>query len=101
MPVAAESEIADFDRVWPHVANRRGTDQKSVAVKLDCASIVVVVKTSLDRVALADEILPEDVGDVNVLMPRVEAIQRAVRVLLEHREVRGIELDAVVVQGAK
>src|SRR5687767_7672658 len=59
------------------------------------------MKTSLDRVALANEILPEDVGDVNILMTRVEAVQPAVRVFLEHREVGAVELVPVVVERAK
>ncbi len=42
------------------------------------------MKAALDRVALADEVLAKDVGDINVLMSRVEAIEAAVRVLLEH-----------------
>src|SRR5688500_20297443 len=85
----------------PSVANQCRPDQKPVAIEFNRAAIVVVMKTSLDRVTLANEILPEDVGDVNVLMARVEAIQTAVCVLLEHREVRTVELDAIVVQGAQ
>src|ERR1051326_3741850 len=59
------------------------------------------MKAALDRVTLANEILPKDVGDVNVLMARVEAVQAAVRVFLEHREVRGVELHPVVVGAAE
>ena len=83
------------------VPNRRRSHQKSVAIKFDAAAIVVVMKTSLDRVALANEVLAKDVGDVNVLMARVEAIQTAIRVLLEHREIRGIELLSIVIESAK
>src|SRR5689334_9130617 len=101
MTVATETKITNLDRVWPDVANQRRSHQKAVAIEFNAASIVVVVKASLDRVALANEILPEDVGDVNVLMARVEAIEAAVRVLLEHREVRGIELIAVVAESAE
>ncbi len=101
MAVAAEPKITNLDRVWPDVANQRRSHQKTVAIKFNAASIVVVMKTSLDRVALANEVLPKDICDVNVLMARVEAIQTAVRVLLEHREVRGVELITVVVERAK
>src|SRR5688572_4303343 len=85
----------------PSVANQCRPDQKPVAIEFNTAAIVVVMKTSLDRVALANEILPEDVGDVNVLMARVEAIQAAVRIFLEHRKVSGVELITIVVKGAK
>ena len=83
------------------IADQRWPDQKAVAIEFNRAPIVVVVKTSLDRVALADEILAKDVGDVNILMTSVEPVQAAICVLLEHREVRGVELHAIVVQRAK
>src|SRR6185369_3198191 len=77
MPIAAETEISDFDRVRPHVSDRRGPDQKAIAIKLDAATVVVVMKAALNRVALANEILAKDVGDVHVLVARVEPIQTA------------------------
>ncbi len=82
MAVAAKPKITDFDRVGPDVADQRWSHQKTVAIEFDAAAIIVVVKTSLNRVALANEVLSENVGDVNVLMARVEAIQAAVRVFL-------------------
>ena len=101
MAIATDAKITNLDRVWPDIANQRRPHQKTVAIKFDTASIVVVMKTSLNRVALANEVLPEDVCDVNVLMARVETVQTAVRVLLEHREVCGVELIAIVVKRAK
>src|ERR1041385_9389166 len=59
------------------------------------------MKTSLDRVALANEILAKDVCDVNVLVTSVEAIQAAVRVFLEHREIHRVELVTIVVKRAE
>src|SRR5690348_17275834 len=101
MSVTTDSEITDFDRVRPHVADRRRPDQKTVAIEFHTAAIVVVMKAALNRVALANEVLPKDIGDVNVLMARVEAVQAAVRVLLQHREIRGVELHAIVVRRSK
>ncbi len=101
MTIATQSEVTDLDRVRPHVANQRRPHEKAVPIEFDTAPIVVVVKASLDRVALSNEVLPKDVCDVDVLMTSIEAVQTAVGVLLEHREVSGVELDAIVVKGAK
>src|SRR5690242_876162 len=97
MAVATETKIADLHRMRASVADQRGPDQKPVTIEFDRAAIVVVMKTALDCVAFAQEILAKDVRDVNVLVTRVETIEAAVRVFLEHREVRAVELDAVVV----
>src|SRR5262245_12106434 len=87
--------------MWPGVANQRRAHQETVPIEFNAAAIVVVMKTSLDRVALANEVLAEDVGDVNVLVARVEAVQTAVCVFLEHREVCAVELKTIVVESAK
>jgi hypothetical protein len=84
MPITANSEVTNFDRMWSHIAYRRWAYKKAIAIKLNAATIIVVVKTSLDRVTLANEILSENVRDINVLMASVEAIQAAVGILLEH-----------------
>src|SRR6185437_9966807 len=101
MPIAAHAEVSDLDRMRSNVADGRGPDEEAVTIKLDAASIVVVVKAALDRVALANEILAEDVCDVNVLMARVETVETAVRVFLQHREVRAVELVTIIVERAK
>src|SRR6185369_8631588 len=66
--ITTDAEIADLDRVWSNIAHQRRPHQKAVAIEFDAATIVVVVKTSLDRVALAKEILAKDVCDINVLV---------------------------------
>src|SRR5829696_5299682 len=101
MPVATETEIPDLHRVRTHVADRRRPHQKTVAIKFHPTAIVVVMKAALNRVALANEILAEDVGDVDVLMARVEAVETAVGVFLEHGKPGGVELHAIVVRGAE
>src|SRR5689334_23842108 len=97
MTIAAHAQITDFDRVWSNVADQRRPHQKTVAIEFHPTAIVVEVKTALDRVTLAHEILAKDVRDVNVLMPRVEAVQTAVSVFLENRDVSGVELVTIVV----
>src|SRR6266850_641032 len=101
MPVAVQPQVTDFDRVRANVANQSRTDQKTVAVIFHAAPVVVVKQASLDRIALANEVLAENVCDVDVLMARVEAVKATVRVLLQHREVGGVELNAIVVCRAK
>src|SRR3712207_7175010 len=59
------------------------------------------METRLRRVALGQEVLPEEVGDVDVLPPPVEAVQSAVGVLLKLREVGEVELVAVVLERAE
>src|SRR6185369_4465950 len=101
MAITTDPEIADLDRVWSHVADRCRPHQKTVAIKLDRASIVVVMKTSLNRVTLANEVLLENIRDVDVLMARVETVQTAVRVFLEHRKVSDVELVTIVIESTK
>src|SRR5216683_2552716 len=84
MSVTVESKIRHLDRMRSHIADQRRTHQKSIAVILDAAAIVVEMKTAFDRVTLANKVLAKNVGDVNVLMSRVETIQAAVGVLFEH-----------------
>src|SRR6185436_11388022 len=98
MTITAKPQIPDLDRMRPNIANQRRTNEKPIPIKLDAASIVVVVKTSLNRIALANKILSKDVGDVDVLMPRVETIETAVGVLLQHREICTVELIAIVIK---
>src|SRR5690349_18235611 len=101
MAVAANAEITDLDRMRSDVANRRGPHEETVAIEFNAASIIVVMKAPGDRVALANEILAEDVRDVDVLMPRVETVEAAVRVLLQHRKIGAIELITIVIKRAK
>ncbi len=74
MPVTVDADIANLDGVRPHVANQCGTHQKSVAIEFVAAAIVVVKRARLDRVTLPDEVLPENVRDVNILMTQIETI---------------------------
>ncbi len=99
--VARQTEVADLDRVRPRVADDGRADFKAVAVVLDPRAVVVEVKARLRRVALREKVLPEEVGDVDVLPPTVEAVEAAVGVLLQLREVGEVELVLVVPEGAE
>src|SRR5713226_3368984 len=53
------------------------------------------------RIAGEDEVLPEIVGDDNVLVALMERIQSAVGVFLQLSEPNQVELIAIGVQGAE
>src|SRR6266852_4367465 len=71
MAIAIDADIANLDRVRPHVPNQCRPHQKSVAIEFTAASIVVIKHAGLKRVALLDEILSKNVRDVNVLLPPI------------------------------
>src|SRR5919107_2246226 len=85
----------------PRVADDSGSDFKSVAVELYPGAVVVEVKARLCRVALGERVLAEEIRDVDVLTPTVEAVEAAVGVLLKLREVCEVELITVVLERAE
>src|SRR5947209_5998521 len=99
--VAGEAEVSDLDRVRARVADDRRANLKSVAVELDAAPVVVEVETELRRVALREKVLLVEVCDVDVLLAAVEAVESAVCVLFELREVCEVELVSVVSERAE
>ena len=101
MAVAAQTQVSNADRVRRHIAHKGRSHQESVAIKLEAPSIVVEMEASLNRISLANKILAKDISDIDILMPGIEPVQTAVRVLLEHREVCSIELNPVVVECTK
>src|SRR5581483_1717482 len=84
-----------------HVTYQRGPHEKSVAVVLHAATVVVIERAGLNRVALANEVLSKNIRNVNILLPPIETIQTAVRVLLELREVSEIILNVIIVGAAE
>src|SRR5216684_2954208 len=87
--------------MWSHVADQRGTNEETVAIKLAAGPVVVVKRTGLNCVALLNEILPKNVCDVNVLPAAVEPIQAAVRVFFELSEVSNVVLITIVAETAE
>ena len=74
MPITGQPKITHLDSVWPHVANRCRTNEKSVLVIFDASPIVVVVETSLNCITLTNEVLTKNICDVYILMARVEGV---------------------------
>src|SRR5947208_5715472 len=101
MPIASEPEIAYLDRMRSHISDQSRANQKTIAVILHAAPVVVVMQTALNCVALPDQILTEHVSDVDILMAGVETVQTAIGVLLQHGKVSGVELDPIVVSRAE
>src|SRR2546421_3828552 len=99
--VAINPDVPHLDRMWTNVTDQRWTDQESVPIIMDAAPVIVIESARLDRVTLANEVLAKNIRNVNILMARVEAIQAAIRILLQHREVNSIKLDSIIISGAK
>src|SRR6185503_9132224 len=99
--VSTDAHVSDFNCVWRDIADQGRPHQKSVAIKFDAAPIIIEMKAALDGVTLAEEILPKNICNVNILMPSIEAIKAAVCVLLKHGEVRRVVLQAIVIKRAK
>src|SRR5205085_10090844 len=76
-------------------------DEEAVAVVLDRAAVVIESEDGLCGVALGQEILFEDIGDVDALRAQVEAVEAGVRVFLKLREVGGVKLILVVAEAAE
>src|SRR3989442_3901262 len=98
MTIAVNADVANVDRVRPHVADQSRPHQKSVAIEFAAVPIVVVKRARLNRVTLLDEVLAKNIRNVNILLPPIESIQTAVRVLLELREVSRVELISIIVE---
>src|SRR5438270_3654182 len=83
------------------VAYESGAHEKTVAVVLDAAAVVVEKNACLNRVAFGDKILSEYVCDIDVLRSLVEAIQPAVGIFFELMKVCEVELITVVAESAE
>src|SRR5215813_3494032 len=94
--VAADACIANLDRVWTHIAYLGRPDKKAIVIELETRSVIVEMQAALNCVSLANEILAKEIRDVDVLMTRVESVEAAVRVLLQHGEEGCIVLVMIV-----
>ena len=74
MTIATNTQVTNLDRVGTNIADQSRAHQKTIAIKLNSTPVIVVMKATLDRVALAYEVLTKDVRDVNVLMSSVKPI---------------------------
>src|SRR5437660_12406219 len=78
-------------------ADRRGPRNEAVFVVMPTAVIEVRQETELASVTFPNQILPEHIGQVDLLPTPAELIQVGVGVLLEHVEARDVVLPQVVV----
>src|SRR5882672_11674102 len=99
--IAIHADITDFDGVWSHIANQRGSDEKTIAVEFAAAPIVVIEPAGLNRVTLPDKILPKNIRDVDILMPPIEAIQTTVCIFLKLCKIRRIVLITIIIKRAE
>ena len=96
--ITIDAYVADLHGMRPHVANQCRPHQKTVPIEFAAAAIVVVEHAGLNRVTLPDEVLPKQIGNVNILMPQIEAIQPAIRVLFELPKVSHVVLIAIIIK---
>src|ERR1051325_4100209 len=98
MSVAVDANVSNFDRVGPDIANQSGSHEKSIAVVLNPATIIVVKRTRLNCVALANKILTKQIRNIDVLPAVVESVQSAVRIFLELCKVGSVDLVTIVAE---
>src|SRR5215467_3778712 len=72
-----------------------------IGVVLERRVVFVVMKTGLNRIAAGKKILAIDVGDHHLLAAELHAIEPAVGVLFEHREISRVVLIAVRIEVAE
>lgn len=70
-------------------------DEESVVVEMHAGIVTVVMKAELSGVSLREEILNVNVGDINLLMARVEGIQSTIGIFLEQVEPGRVPRNAV------
>src|SRR5581483_10616465 len=78
-----------------HDANGCWTRGEMVVVETERGVVYFVMKAGLDGVAELHEILAVEIGDENLAIAVLEAIQAAVGVLLEHCKIGGVVLIAI------
>src|SRR3981081_4425350 len=80
-----------------HGANRRRPGDESVLVVVAAVVVEVADEDELAGVPFPDQILPENIGHVDLLMAAAELVQVGISVLLQHVERGDVPLPAVVV----
>src|SRR5207302_9205546 len=78
-------------------ADRRRPGDESVLVVMPAVVVEVANKRELTGVTFPNQILPENIGDIDLLLARIELVQVRISILLAHVERGQIVLPAVVV----
>ena len=97
MSIAGPAEVVRLHVVIGNRANRRGPRNKAVFVVVPAGVIEIGQESQLAGITFPNQILPENVGDQNLLITPAKLIEVRVSVLLEHVEGGDIVLPAVVV----
>src|SRR6266404_3058236 len=80
-----------------HGADRRRPGDEPVFVVMPAVVVEVADERELPGVAFPNQVLPENIRDVDLLLARVEFVEIGIRVLLAHVERGEIVLPAIVV----
>src|SRR5437879_10106740 len=87
--------------MWLDGADRSRAHEKSVVIVVHAGVIFVPRGHELCRIAGKEKVLQINVPEHDLLMPSVEAVQAAVRVLLEKMEIRDVVLHAIGLEVAE
>src|SRR5207237_1296952 len=74
MSVAIKTYITGSDIVLAGVTDQRRADEKAVRIIMNSAAVVVKGGDRLYRIAFSQKVLVIEIGDVNILTPRVKCI---------------------------
>src|SRR5207249_5634276 len=97
MSIAGPAEVVRLHVVIGNRANRRGPRNKAVFVVVPAGVIEIGQESQLTGITFPNQILPENVGDQNLLITPAKLIEVRIGVLLEHVKGGDIVLPAVVV----
>ena len=95
--VPRPAEVVSLDIMISHCADRRWPRDETVLVEVTAVIVEVADETELAGVAFPNQVLSKNIGDVNLLVPRVELIQIGKSIFLQHLEGGDVVLPAVVV----
>src|SRR5947208_2683152 len=93
--VARPPQVMRADTMRKHAANRGGTHQKTILVKVGAGVVFVEVITELRGVAFGKEILHIKICQRNLLMAVVKGVQSAVGVFFKEEEIGSVVLQPI------
>src|SRR5205085_4925125 len=95
--VAGPAEVIRLQIMIDHGADRRRPGDESVFVVVPAVVIEVPDKRELAGVTLPNQVLPENVRDVDLLLTRIKLVEIGISIFLAHIEGGEIVLPTVVV----
>ena len=97
MSVTCPPEVVRLYVMVGNGTNRRGARYEAIFVVVTASTVEIGQERELPSVALPDQVLPENIGQVDLLVTPIELIQVGVSILFQHVEGRDVILPAVVV----